>query len=92
MAQERDDAQKAAKENTNLSFEELLEELDGLVNELESGELSLEDSLKTFERGMKLADQGSGILDEAEKKVEVLLQGPDGETGRAPFQGGEFDS
>ena len=92
MAQERDDAQKAAEENTNLSFEELLEELDELVNELESGELSLEDSLKTFERGMKLADQGSGILDEAEKKVEILLQGPDGEAGRAPFQGGEFDS
>ena len=92
MAQDREDAQKAEEESSNLSFEELLEELDGLVNELESGELSLENSLKTFERGMKLADQGTTILDDAEKKVEVLLQGSDGNSSRAPFQSGEFDS
>lgn len=67
-------------------FDELLEELRSLVERLESGNLSLEDSLRCFEQGMKLCRQGAGVLDEAEKRVEVLLAGPTLET--APFGGG----
>ena len=85
MTQEQDNAQKPAAEVENLSFEGLMTELEGLVEHLETGDLSLEDSLSTFERGMVLTDAGAAMLDAAEKKVEVLLKGSGGETQRAPM-------
>ena len=61
------------KSATPLSFEKSLEKLEGLVKKLESGELSLEDSIKAFEEGVNLAQICGKKLDEAEKKVEILL-------------------
>lgn len=68
-----------------LSFEKALEKLEGIVKNLESGELSLEDSIKAFEEGVILAQNCSAKLDEAEKKVEILLTSKDGTTERKPF-------
>lgn len=65
-------------------FDELLTKLRGLVERLESGNLSLEDSLKHFEDGMALCRRGAEILDGAEKRVETLLAGP-GPSRVAPF-------
>ena len=73
------------------SFETILTELDGLVQNLESGDLSLEDSLATFERGMTLANQGGTLLDEAERKVEVLLNPESGDTTRVPLDPAEME-
>ena len=57
-----------------------LEELEALLKELESGELSLEAALERFERGVKLTRQCQQALRTAEQKVEILLRKtPDGE-------------
>lgn len=55
------------------SFEEELEELNKIANELESGELSLEDSVKKFEEGMKISKKCNETLDKAEKKITELV-------------------
>lgn len=55
------------------SFETSMERLSSIVDELEGGELSLEDSLLLFEEGVKLARASQMRLDEAEARVEVLL-------------------
>ena len=59
------------------SVEAILEELSSIAEELETRDLSLDKALALFERGVKLSAQGSRRLDEAEKKLEVLLE--DGE-------------
>ena len=55
-------------------FEVTLEKLQGLVRELESGECSLEDSIKKFEEGVALARSCQDRLNSAEKKIEILLK------------------
>lgn len=68
-----------------LTFEKSLEKLEGIVKKLESGELSLEDSIKAFEEGVHLAQNCGKKLDEAEKKVEILFTSKDGQDVRKPF-------
>ncbi len=60
------------------SFEESMDELEKIVSELESGESSLDDSLKLFEQGMKLSKNCQGMLDRAAQKVTVLLEDSEG--------------
>ena len=57
-----------------IDFEQQLESLEGLVASLESGELSLEDSLKSFEQGIKVARECQQALKNAEQKVELLTR------------------
>lgn len=59
-------------------FETALKKLEEAVHRLESGELSLEDSLRVFEEGVKHAALCSRKLNEAEKRVELLLKQRDG--------------
>jgi exodeoxyribonuclease VII small subunit len=68
-------------------FDEILARLRGVVEKLEGGNLSLEDSLKFFEEGIGLCRRGATILDSAERKVEVLLAGA-GAVGDAATTGG----
>lgn len=56
------------------SFEESIVELEKIVNELENGELTLEESMKKFEEGMKTSKYCSEILDKAEKKIVTILE------------------
>ena len=67
-------------------FETALKKLEEVVKKLEGGELSLEDSLKAFEEGVKQAAFCSGKLNEAEKRVELLLKQKDGSFAREEFQ------
>ena len=67
-------------------FEIALKKLEEVVRRLEGGSLSLEDSLKAFEEGVKHAAFCSKKLDEAERKVEVLLKQKDGSFNREPFE------
>jgi len=69
-------------------FDQVLQQLRGVVEKLEGGNLSLEQSLQAFEEGVRLARQGSQILDAAEQRVEVLLRDESGERVQ-PFEGGE---
>ena len=63
----------ATKKPENLSFEKALEELSTIVSEMEQGDLSLEQSLKQFERGIALAGASSEKLQQAEQKVSILM-------------------
>ena len=73
----------ARKKNTP-DFEQSLAELQTLVARLENGELSLEDSLTTFEQGIRLSRECQSALQQAEQKVQMLLE-RDGELSEAPF-------
>ena len=66
-------------------FDAVLERLRGVVDRLETGSLTLEESLKVFEEGVRLSRRGAQILETAEKRVEVLLQNEDGSPTTAPF-------
>ncbi|WP_281687785.1 exodeoxyribonuclease VII small subunit [Pseudomonas citronellolis] len=67
-----------------VDFEQSLAELQTLVERLESGEMSLEDSLGAFEQGIRLTRECQAALSQAEQKVQVLLE-RDGELSEAPF-------
>lgn len=67
------------------NFEKDLEKLEKIVAALEEGGLSLDDSLKQFEQGIKLARRCERALSEAEKKIEVLTRKASGELAAEPF-------
>jgi exodeoxyribonuclease VII small subunit len=72
-------ANEAANEaKDTLSFEQIVEQLTAVVARLEDGELPLEQALLTFEQGVALSRQGSKRLDEAERRVELLLRDSQG--------------
>lgn len=70
-------------------FETVLKKLEEVVRRLESGELSLDESLKAFEEGVKYAGFCTKKLDEAESRVEVLLKQKDGTFIKREFHGEE---
>lgn len=61
-----------------LSFEQILERLEAVVGTLEQGDTPLEQALSTFERGVVLARLGTRRLDEAERRIELLLSDEQG--------------
>ena len=61
-------------ENTK-TFEENLKELETIVVELEKGELGLEDAILKFEKGIKVSKECNSKLEDAEKKINILLEG-----------------
>lgn len=65
-------------------FEQALAELEGLVEQLEKGDLSLDESLKQFKRGVELTRRCQKILDQAQQTVEQLMN-PDDESSAVPF-------
>lgn len=69
----------------SLKFEEALSRLEEAVKSLEKGDLPLEDSLKVFEEGIRLSKSCLKILEEAEKKVEVLIQDKEGRKKGRPL-------
>lgn len=75
--------QKAMAEK---KFESALARLEEIVKKLEKGDLPLEQSLKLFEEGVKLARACSKRLEEAERKVEVLLKDRAGNLSAEPFE------
>ena len=69
------------------SFEEMLERLKTTVERLESGQLSLEDSLRVYEEGVRLHRECAERLDAADRRIERLLDGDAGGVPRtAPFE------
>ena len=70
-------------------FEDALARLETIVGQLEKGDLPLEDSLKIFEEGVRLSKNCLKMLEEAERKVEILLQDKDGRKRPKPFQMGQ---
>ncbi len=66
------------------TFEENLKELEAIVAELERGDLSLEDSISKFEKGIKVSKECNSKLEDAEKRINILL-----ETGEEKFEAEE---
>ncbi len=60
-----------------VSFEEIMEKLESIAQDLEKGDLSLEESIEKFEEGMKLSKECSKILENAEKKINILIENED---------------
>lgn len=77
------------KKAGNFNFEQALEELEQLVTAMEDGELTLEQSLQAFEKGIKLTRECQSALQEAEQKVQVLLN-EEGDTEE--LETGDLDS
>ena len=71
-----------------VDFEASLETLEALVEEMEEGNLSLEDSMKAFETGVKLTRECQQALKTAEQKVQLLME-RNGELVAEPFEGDE---
>ena len=69
----------------DIKFEEAIEALDTAVTRLESGELSLDDSIKVFEEAIGLIKICNEKLSAAEQKVRVLIESQDGSVTDAPF-------
>lgn len=67
------------------NFEEQMESLENIVQELEKGELSLEDSVTKFEEGIKISKECNKTLEEAEKKITILVS-KDGEMKEENFE------
>jgi len=69
-----------------MKFEEALQKLEEIVERLERGDISLDESLEIFEEGIKLSRLCTKQLEEAEQRVELLLGIRDGKPETAPFQ------
>jgi exodeoxyribonuclease VII small subunit len=74
------------------NFEAQLASLERIVRELERGDLPLEQSLELFEQGVKLSRECQERLNEAERRIEVLLRGGDGSTIAVPFEPDELSA
>ena len=68
------------------SFEESLQELEQIVQKLERGDISLEDSIANFQQGIELSRYCAAKLDEAEKKISILLQDEEGNLIEKDFE------
>lgn len=66
------------------SFEEQIQELEKIINELENGNLNLDDSVVKFEEGMKISKECNKMLENAEKKITILIE-KDGELTEEGF-------
>ncbi len=67
-------------------FEESLKRLEDIVNRMEKGELPLDESVKLFEEGIKLTRSLAKQLEEAERRVEILVKGDAGGAKIVPFE------
>ncbi len=72
------------RKSTKFNFENSIEELEKIVEQMESGDITLEESLKYFERGIELTQSCQQILSSAEQKVEILMQ-KNGQQQRVSF-------
>lgn len=70
----------------NLSFEEAMKNLEDVVNELESGELTLDKSIEKFKKGIELSNHCNELLEDAEKTVSILIADADGNMKEEDFE------
>jgi exodeoxyribonuclease VII small subunit len=81
----------AKKDPPNMQFEAALNDLEQVVEQLESGDLSLEESLAAFEKGVGLVRYCNQKLSEVEKRVELLIKDKEGRLQLKMFEAGPLD-
>jgi len=69
-----------------IKFEEALTRLEEIVEKLEDGDLPLDESLSAFEEGIRLSRICAKLLNEAERKVEILIKGEDDQLIAKPYE------
>ena len=74
------------KMKDNQNFEDMMQELEKIAKDLEKGELNLDDSVKKFEEGMELSKECSKILENAEKKISILIKDSDDHLAEENFK------
>lgn len=74
------------KQTTQPTFEEALQQLEAITEQIEQGRVGLEDSIKKYEQGMKLVRYCRAVLAKAEQKIEQLRVDADGEPGITGFE------
>lgn len=74
-----------ATRKKNVKFEDAIERLEFIVREIEKDDLSLEESIKIFQEGMELAAACNRKLDEAERKISIIMKGEEGEILEGDF-------
>lgn len=74
-----------------VKFEQAMARLEAIVGELEKGDLPLDESLKIFEEGIRLSKNCLRVLEEAERKVEVLVQDKNGKKQLRAFTAADID-
>ena len=70
----------------DIKFEDAVQRLEQIVDQLEGGDLALDDSLKVFEEGVALARRCAKYLEEAEKRIELLTKDDSGLLKAEPFE------
>ncbi len=88
MSRPGENPKKAAAPDAE-PYDRLVERLEKVVGDLEGGQLSLEQSLEKFAEGMALAREAQRKLDEAERRIEKLVQDVDGAERAVPLEEGE---
>ncbi|HET9598066.1 MAG TPA: exodeoxyribonuclease VII small subunit [Anaeromyxobacteraceae bacterium] len=78
-------AERSPEAGTAEAYDAVVARLEKVVAELESGSLGLEASIEKFAEGVRLANEASRKLDEAERRVELLVRNADGSEGAVPF-------
>ncbi len=73
------------------TFEQMMQQLEQIVEELESGDLPLEKAMKKFEEGMRCSKNCTDFLEETEKKITLLLQKDNGDSEEMSFEASETD-
>lgn len=73
------------KENTKRSYEQAISELEEIVQKLERGELPLDESIENFQRGVELSRFCSKKLDEAERRITLLVESENGDMKEEEF-------
>ena len=74
-----------SKQENNKDFETSLKKLEKIVSDLENGDLPLEESIKTFEEGVKLTKHCQNLLSKAELKIQKLVESNDGSVDLETF-------
>ena len=77
------------EKDSDIKFEKALAELKGIVGKLEGGDLELDESLRLFERGVKLIQVCSKRLDDAQRRVDVVVKSKEGKRMLREFEEGE---
>jgi exodeoxyribonuclease VII small subunit len=70
----------------NVSFEDAMRELEGIVRDLETGKAKLDNAIRAYERGAALKAHCEAKLAAAKLKIEQITAGPDGKISTAPFE------
>ena len=78
-------AEESNKMKKNISFEQAITELEEITEKLDSGDLSLDESIEAFEKAVKLVKLCNEKLDAAEQRVRILTEAGDGTITDAPF-------